>query len=293
MSGRSKLATMLAVTALVAAPIATASAATEPAGPALAKKLAQKVTTEGVNRHLIAFQRLADRNGGNRAALTPGYDASVDYVANKLRDEGFIVSTPTFDFDIMVTDAELARVDGVNYQALIMSESPQTPVGGVTGPLRVVPEDTTTGCEATDFAGQDFTGSVALIRRGGCTFEQKHLNAFAAGAVAVLVSNNVAGPLSNVTLTNPGKIPTGGVSQADGTTLAGRRRAAWRSLRRGRDLWKTCTAADVSVKPETRGVVSCHGVGGRDPVVSMQRSISAVSSTESGSSACSAAPTPS
>jgi len=222
MSGRSKLATMLAVTALVAAPIATASAATEPAGPALAKKLAQKVTTEGVNRHLIAFQRLADRNGGNRAALTPGYDASVDYVANKLRDEGFIVSTPTFDFDIMVTDAELARVDGVNYQALIMSESPQTPVGGVTGPLRVVPEDTTTGCEATDFAGQDFTGSVALIRRGGCTFEQKHLNAFAAGAVAVLVSNNVAGPLSNVTLTNPGKIPTGGVSQADGTTLAGK-----------------------------------------------------------------------
>ena len=85
-----------------------------------------------------------------------------------------------------------------------------------------MPEDTTTGCEATDFAGQNFTGSVALIRRGGCTFEQKHLNAAAAGAIAVLVSNNVAGPLANVTLTNPGVIPTGGVSQADGTTLAGK-----------------------------------------------------------------------
>ncbi|MGW6930318.1 M28 family metallopeptidase [Lentzea sp. NPDC054927] len=220
MSGRSKLATVLAISALVAAPTATASAAVEPEGPALAKKLAKKVTVEGVNRHLIAFQRIADRNGGNRAALTPGYNASVDYVAGKLRDEGFIVSTPTFTYDIDVNDAESARVDGVNYQALILVQSPQTPVGGVTGPLRVVPEDTTTGCEASDFAGQNFTGSVALIRRGGCTFEQKHLNAAAAGAVAVLVSNNVAGPLSNVTLTNPGVIPTGGISQADGNTLA-------------------------------------------------------------------------
>ncbi|GHH49212.1 M28 family metallopeptidase [Lentzea cavernae] len=222
MSGRTKLATLLAVTALVAAPTATASAAAEPAGPALAKKLAKKVTVEGVNRHLIAFQRIADRNGGNRAALTPGYDASVEYVAGKLRAEGFIVTTPNFSFDVPVTDAETARVDGVNYQALILTASPQTPAGGVTGPLRVVPEDATTGCEATDFAGQDFTGSVALIRRGGCTFEQKHLNAAAAGAIAVLVSNNTAGPLSNVTLTNPGVIPTGGISQADGTTLAGK-----------------------------------------------------------------------
>ena len=222
MSGRTKLATVLAISALVAAPTATASAAADPAGPALAKKLAKKVTVEGVNRHLIAFQRLADRNGGNRAALTAGYDASVDYVAGKLRDEGFIVTTPNFTFDIPVTDAETARVDGVNYQALILTASPQTPAGGITGPLRVVPEDATPGCEASDFAGQDFTGSVALIRRGACTFEQKHLNAFAAGAIAVLVSNNVAGPLSNVTLTNPGKIPTAGVSQADGTTLAGK-----------------------------------------------------------------------
>jgi Zn-dependent M28 family amino/carboxypeptidase len=220
MSGRSKLAAVLAISALVAAPTATASAAAEPAGPALAKKLARKVTVEGVNRHLIALQRIGDRNGGTRAALTPGYDASVDYVVGKLRDEGFIVSTPTFSFDIPVTDAELARVDGVNYQALIMTASPQTPAGGVTGPLRVVPEDATTGCEATDFTGQDFTGSIALIRRGGCTFAQKHLNAAAAGAIAVLVSNNAAGPLTNVTLTNPGVIPTGGVSQADGTTLA-------------------------------------------------------------------------
>ena len=96
----------------------------------------------------------------------------------------------------------------------------------MTGPIRVVPEDATTGCEATDFAGQDFTGTVALIRRGGCTFEIKSTNAAAAGAIAVLVSNNVAGPLVNVTLGNPGVVPTAGISQADGTTLAAQPGAA-------------------------------------------------------------------
>ena len=93
-------------------------------------------------------------------------------------------------------------------------------MGGITGPLVVVPEDATTGCEAADFAGQDFTGAVALIRRGGCTFEQKSRNALAAGAVAVVISNNVAGPLINVTITNTLTVPVGGVSQADGTAVA-------------------------------------------------------------------------
>ncbi|TWP51580.1 M28 family peptidase [Lentzea tibetensis] len=220
MSARAKFAGVLAVCALVAAPTATASAA-EPTGPALAKKLAKAVTTDGINRHLIALQRIADRNGGTRAVLTPGYDASVEYVAGKLRGAGFDVSTPSFTFQEQVPDAQSAKVGAQSFEAIPMEESPQTPVGGITGPIRVVPEDATTGCEATDFAGQDFTGTVALIRRGGCTFEIKHKNAAAAGAIGVIVSNNVDGALSGVTLVNPGVVPVGGVSKADGTALAG------------------------------------------------------------------------
>ncbi|GLZ32523.1 amidohydrolase [Lentzea sp. NBRC 105346] len=220
MSARAKFAGVLAVCALVAAPTATASAA-EPEGPALAKKLAKAVTTDGINRHLIALQRIADRNNGTRAVLTPGYDASVEYVAGKLRGAGFDVTTPTFKFDQQVPDAETAKVGGQTFEAIPLEESPQTPVGGITGPLRVVPEDATTGCEAADFAGQDFKGTIALIRRGGCTFDLKHRNAAAAGAIGVIIGNNVDGPLKNVTLGQPGVLPTGGVSKADGTTLGG------------------------------------------------------------------------
>ncbi|ACU34112.1 M28 family metallopeptidase [Actinosynnema mirum] len=207
--------------ALVAVPTATAAPA-GPDGPALAKKLTKEVGVDGVNRHLIALQRIADRNDGNRAVGTPGYDASVDYVVGKLRGAGYEVTTPQFTYPVQVYDAATAAVGGDEYEALALEESPQTPVGGLTGPLRAVPEDATPGCEADDFAGQDFTGAIALIRRGACTFDVKHRNAAAAGAVAVLVANNADGPLSGVTLGSPGVVPTGGVSKADGTALFGR-----------------------------------------------------------------------
>ena len=79
-------------------PAATApsagSAAAFPVGP-LAQQLAGEVSVDGAWVHLQALQRVADENGGNRAAGTPGYEASVEYVAGVLRSAGFAVSTPT------------------------------------------------------------------------------------------------------------------------------------------------------------------------------------------------------
>ena len=46
--------------------------------------------------HLEALQGIADRNGGNRASPGPGYEASVDYVAEVLRTAGWEVTTPTY-----------------------------------------------------------------------------------------------------------------------------------------------------------------------------------------------------
>lgn len=49
-----------------------------------------------------------------------------------------------------------------------------------------------TGCTA--FPAGFFAGQLALIQRGGCTFLVKVTNAFNAGAVGVVVFNNVGGP---------------------------------------------------------------------------------------------------
>ena len=65
-------------------------------GP-LGQQLTGAVATDGAWTHLQALQRIADENGGNRAAGTPGYDASVEYTVGVLRAAGFEASTPTYE----------------------------------------------------------------------------------------------------------------------------------------------------------------------------------------------------
>ena len=47
------------------------------------RDLRNGVTVGGILEHEKALQDIAVDNDGNRAATTPGYDASVDYVANR------------------------------------------------------------------------------------------------------------------------------------------------------------------------------------------------------------------
>ena len=210
---------------LAAAATGLALAVPASAAPApdtnLASKLVRSVSGENAHRHQRAFQRIADANGGTRAADTPGYDASVEYVAGKLRGAGFQVSTPSFNYEATVYDAERITAAGVNYRLWMMEYSPQTPVGGITAPTAAAREDADPGCTADDFAGSDFTGKVALVRRGACTFAIKGINAAAAGAIAMVVLNNTAATPIHGTLGSPAdaRIPSGMVSQADGAVL--------------------------------------------------------------------------
>ena len=61
------------------------------------QQLAGEVSEARALKHLQALQKIADEHGGNRAAGTPGYDASVEYVVDVLRDAGFKASTPTYE----------------------------------------------------------------------------------------------------------------------------------------------------------------------------------------------------
>jgi len=61
------------------------------------QNLAAEVSDAGAMVHLRALQAIADRHQGSRAAGSPGYDASVDYVSEVLRTAGYDVDTPTYD----------------------------------------------------------------------------------------------------------------------------------------------------------------------------------------------------
>ncbi|CAI6082901.1 hypothetical protein PAECIP112173_03719 [Paenibacillus sp. JJ-100] len=70
-----------------------------------------------------------------------------------------------------------------------------------------------------DFEGKDFTGKVALIQRGELAFVEKVANAKAAGAVAVIVYNNIPGPIGVSLGDNFDLIPTLSMSKEIGEVL--------------------------------------------------------------------------
>ncbi|WP_182546787.1 M28 family metallopeptidase [Halosaccharopolyspora lacisalsi] len=183
-------------------------------------QLGEQVDVNDVNRHLVALQRIADQNGNTRASGTPGYRASVDYVADKLRAAGFDVSTPEFAYTKYSLESIELNVAGSPVEADALEYSPATPRGGVTAPLSVTPVDDSTGCQASDYGGVDVTDTIALIQRGSCTFAKKQRIASEQGASAAIIYNNAEGAL-NGTLggADAGVIPTAGVSKATGAQL--------------------------------------------------------------------------
>jgi Zn-dependent M28 family amino/carboxypeptidase len=157
-------------------------------------------------RHVQALQDLANANGGNRAAGTPGYDRSAEYVAEQLRRAGYTVRLEDFPFPFFEErsppvlalghagpDSSMARREELR----ILANSGS---GDVTAPLRPVDlglseeplRPSTSGCEREDFA--DFVpGHIALMRRGTCPFQTKVEHAQSAGAAAVIIMNQGTG----------------------------------------------------------------------------------------------------
>ncbi|MET9603969.1 M28 family metallopeptidase [Streptomyces sp. NPDC006512] len=195
-------------------------------GDALAKKLVQEATGKGANNHLKVFQSLADYNNGNRVAGSKGHVQSAQYIEAVLKAAGYKVTKNEFDFVYVEAIAEKLSVNGDGGRDIpihLMTYTASGPEEGVTAPVAVVPVDAdgTNGCEPGDFAAGAFTGKIALVQRGGCTFAVKQANAAAAGAVGAIIYNNTDGAL-NGTLgdANAGKVPTGGITKADGEKLA-------------------------------------------------------------------------
>jgi Zn-dependent M28 family amino/carboxypeptidase len=163
------------------------------------KKLLECVTVEGAREHQAAFQAIADANGGFRSSGAPGYDASVDYVAERLTSAGYEVWVQPFQFDTFIqlgpstleqlAPSSVTYVEETDYTLML-----QTDAGDVMATVTSVdlelgnPSFSTSGCEASDFAGFP-AGDIALIQRGACTFQLKAENAAAAGAVGAIIFN--------------------------------------------------------------------------------------------------------
>jgi Zn-dependent M28 family amino/carboxypeptidase len=201
------------------------STQTTPATPAtdFAAALQKRVTADAMMAHLTKLQEIADAHGGNRALGTPGYDASVDYVATALRGKGFDVATPDFEVRLPFADEPSVTVGGDKITAKPLEYTKGTPPEGVSGPLVPARVDDTPGCTASDYDGLPTKGAVVLVDRGKCQFGVKQAVAAERGAIALIVTNNEDGDQMGGTLgeTTDVKIPVISVTKATGQQLRG------------------------------------------------------------------------
>lgn len=234
-SMRKRLVAAGAVAVLLGTLGVAAPAHASSSGAAEIKKLTKAVTLAGVLRHLVAFQAIADRNGDNRASGTPGYDRSADYVATLMKLAGYKVTRQPFEFNFCEDSGSsftqnaptpTTYVDGEDYD--VMDCSGDGTATGLVVPVDLqptTPNTSSSGCEATDFAG--VAGNIALLQRGSCPFGQKVANAEAAGAIGAIVMNqgDTTAPdrqdLFQGTLGTPVGIPAVSVSFPQGVAFAG------------------------------------------------------------------------
>ena len=163
------------------------------------------------------------------AAYTAGIFVSAS-AGNDGPDVGTVAKTAPWNASVAATNSPRLIAHDVS----VVGESiPEDLVGlaGVpgTGPALTSPveaelrdasavdEGNIRGCE--DFPADVFAGAVALIERGDCNFSVKVGNADAAGALAVIVTNQFVGPPVVMAALESTDIPSVMVDNSDGTRV--------------------------------------------------------------------------
>ncbi|OAJ92332.1 M28 family metallopeptidase [Vibrio bivalvicida] len=179
-----------------------------------AKYVSSKIDREEVVEHLEELEARASKttDGASvtRAAGTEGYAQSLNYIVDTMREHNYDVSIQEFDFraweelagtKLNVNGLDLIGVrnasEGVEPDFAVMSYSGNSNGSITAEAVFITPDfrfdapdyDSTDGCESSDFTGKDITNKVAIIQRGGCSFNTKVVNAQNAGAKGVIVFN--------------------------------------------------------------------------------------------------------
>ena len=216
--------------ALILAALLTA-ALLIPRGPLAAEQassssLRDAVRVRGIEEHLAALERIAADSGGNRFTGTPGYDRSVDYVADTLEEAGLDVerrSFPFFNFE-QVSPTVLQVVggfrfrDGEDMNAMLFSAS-----ADVRAPVRVLGSNTSgagVACDPDRIEQDEVAGAIVLARPGDCFFRDQVVNLSEAGASAVVFAFPGGDRLFRPTLFTPEGIEIPALVALDETWLA-------------------------------------------------------------------------
>jgi hypothetical protein len=172
-------------------------------------------------------------DGKSWLQMTNAERAASAIIPHKLAWDGPQVTTDrpaatTFGVPVLTVNSP-APIAG-NYTISTANFGPSIPaMPGITGnmvqamdPADAVGPSTTDGCSAFTNAAE-VAGKIAVVDRGTCTFKTKALNAQNAGAIALLIVNNVAGAppqmADDATITTAITISSVQVTLADGNLI--------------------------------------------------------------------------
>ena len=188
------------------------TATTTPRSPSA---LGLTVSADDIGAQLDVLMQIAQQNNGIRAAGTPGYVYSANYVERQLTQLGFQVYRWSFNFiffdeaepvQLIVGDQQWSGADWLH--AMLYSAGGS--VAGALQSVRLTPDGRvmgTGGCDPADWS--DFVaGHVALVASGPCYRRDQVVNAQDAGAIGLisLYPNWEVGQTRRPTLLDPAGI---------------------------------------------------------------------------------------
>ncbi|GHA80956.1 hypothetical protein GCM10007067_18760 [Lysobacter bugurensis] len=169
-----------------------------------------KAASRLVNRRMVVVA-----SAGN-SGQTGVYSTGAPSVGDK------VISVASFDNTHVRQPLFTVSPDGTEVGFNAATGAPTPPTSG-TQPLARTGTASSTADACAALPTGSLTGRVALIRRGGCTFNLKAVNAQNAGAVGVVIYNNAPGAVNaTVVGDTPVTVPTVGISDTAGLMLDAR-----------------------------------------------------------------------
>jgi aminopeptidase YwaD len=189
-------------------PTASPTATLSPTATPSPLALASLISGDQAYRHLLV---LAD-DIGSRPAGSQAERQAAQYISQQLTTYGYQTQMQEFTLEYYVETAALEVVTptplSLNPNALRLSAGGEVTADVVSAGLG----------RPQDFPPEGSNGRVALVERGELSFSEKVTNAAANGAAAVIIYNNVEGPLQGE-LQEESPIPALSLSQAEGRQI--------------------------------------------------------------------------
>ena len=171
-----------------------------------------------------AFLEMFTRDLSPRASATEQEVAAAEFLLDELEALGYEVHLQEFEFEM--PSSGVALLDGVGGEPTTVRSHPMTlsGTGEVSGVLvsvgKGLPEEVALAF-AEGSGGGPASGRIALIERGGITFEEKVQHVADAGAIGAIVYNNRPGLFAGA-LGSQADIPVVAISRESGIAILAR-----------------------------------------------------------------------